>query len=269
MREGGMPGILTTTQGDGMSRGDRIMALKALLDSLDGLPDAVKSEYTDNGDGTFKLSVEGADALVDTSGLKKTVKTLREQNATLSAWVKAFPDKTPEEIADLVKAAGTGEGKPDIAKIRKEIADAEEKKHKDVYTERDTLSKQLRSLKMTEGLSKLALKHGVFEDRVDDAVEAALKSADLDDKGNIIILDDDGEPSAKTPDQFFTDVLKTKKAWLFKAPDASGSGGDGKRPRDASSASTVKSKKDLKTDADKVAFIKKHGRKAFTDLPAE
>lgn len=245
------------------------MALKAVLDSLDGLPDAVKAEYTDNGDGTFKLSVEGADALVDTSGLKKTVKTLREQNATLSAWVKAFPDKTPEEIADLVKAAGTGEGKPDIPKIRKEIADAEERKHKGVYDERDSLAKQLRSLKMTDGLSKLALKAGVFEDRVEDAVEAALKSTDLDDKGNIIVLDEDGEPSAKTPEQFFTETLKAKKAWLFKAPDSSGTGGDGKRPRDASSSSAVKSKKDLKSDKDKVAFISKHGRQAFIDLPAE
>lgn len=247
------------------------MALKAVLESLDGLSDAVKAEYTDAGDGTFRLNVEGADALVDTSGLKKTVKRLREENATLSAWGKAFPDKTPDEIAELVKQSEVAGGdKPDVVKLRRQIEETEATKYKPVSDERDALKAENKRLQMSDSLSKLALKAGVFEDdRLQEAIETALKVCDLDDKKRIVVLDEDGEVSAKTPEQFFTETLKAKKPWLFKAPDASGSDtGNARRARDAA-ASAVKSKKDLKTDLDKSNYISKHGHQAYIDLPRE
>ncbi len=44
------------------------MALKAILDSLEGLPDDVAKEYKENDDGKFVLDVEG---LEDTGALKR------------------------------------------------------------------------------------------------------------------------------------------------------------------------------------------------------
>ena len=245
------------------------MALKAVLESLDGLPDAVKAEYTDLGDGTFKLSVEGADALVDTSGLRNTVKTLRDQNKTLAAWSRAFPDKTPEEIAELVRQAESGtDGRPDLKKVRQEAIADEERKRLAAEQERDAARGELKTHRMRQQITKLALENGVMDDRLDDAVDAAMRTHDLDEKGRLVLLDEDGEVDSKTPAQFFTEILKVKKAWLFKAPDASGSGSDGKKPK-GGNASTVKSKKDLKTDQEKSDFISKHGRNAYLDLPKE
>ncbi len=78
------------------------MALKLVLDSLDGVDDAVKALYTEDG-GKFRLAVDGVE---DTSGLKTALSKANQEAAERRKQLKSWNDLglSPEEIQDLVEA---------------------------------------------------------------------------------------------------------------------------------------------------------------------
>ncbi|HYD52925.1 MAG TPA: hypothetical protein VEA99_09870 [Gemmatimonadaceae bacterium] len=249
------------------------MALKAVVDSLDSIPEGIRGEYEDAGDGTFKLKVEGADSLVDTSGFRSTITKLREKEKIAQQWQKAFPDKTPDEIAELIKQAGAGGGeggekdKPDLTKYREKVEGEVTQRFKPQLDKLSALEQENRALKLDARLEKMAIEAGVMPERLADAITLYKARFDLDDKGQIIALDEKGEIAAYTPQQAWAEKFKAERAYLFKAPDSTGSGGRGSDK--ATDTGAVKSKKDLKTAKEKAAFIGKHGLTAFQDLPAE
>lgn len=81
------------------------MALKKMLDSLEGLDDGIRSFYTEKN-GKFILDVDGG--FEDVSGLKTALERERENarkaERIASEYAKKFDglELTPEEIADLV-----------------------------------------------------------------------------------------------------------------------------------------------------------------------
>lgn len=245
------------------------MALKALVDSLDDVAEGIRGEYEEH-EGKFRLKVDGADSLVDTKGLKAALEKERTKGKRADAWERAFVGKTPEEIAELVKQAegGTGDGgKPDVDKLVKKLRGELEQEFAPVRTENETLKGKLRQTLIGDRFRAEALKAGAIPERLDDLTETSLKRLDLNDKDAIIVLDKDGDPSAVSFDKWVAETLKKDKPWAFKAPDASGGdAGDGRAPRNTG---TVKSLKDLKSDAEKSAFIKKNGFAAFKALPAQ
>lgn len=54
------------------------MALKAVVDSLDGVEDAIQGLYTEAEDGKYYLSVDGVDALPQVRGLVTTLRRFKE-----------------------------------------------------------------------------------------------------------------------------------------------------------------------------------------------
>lgn len=87
------------------------MALKAILDSLDGLDEAVQKEYTEK-DGKFYLSVEAVDgfSLEDVSGLKstlgKTKRALEEATTKVTGFDGLDPVKVKADLAKLEELSG-------------------------------------------------------------------------------------------------------------------------------------------------------------------
>lgn len=245
------------------------MALKALIDSLDDVAEGLRPEYEEH-EGKFRLKVEGADSLVDTKGLKTALEKERGKAKKAEAWERTFAGKTPEEISELVKQAegGTGDGgKPDVDKLVKKLRGELEQEFSPVRTENESLKGKLRQVMIVDRFRAEALKNNAIPERLDDLVETSLKRLDLNDKDAIVVLDKDGDPSAVSFDKWVAETLKKEKPWAFKAPDASGgNAGDTRAPRNTGS---VKSLKDLKSDADKSAFIKQHGLEAFRALPAQ
>jgi hypothetical protein len=91
------------------------MALKALLETLDGVDDAVKPFYAER-DGKFVLDVEGVDDHPDVANLKSAysrTKDDREKAKIEAATLKA-------QIAELQKGA------PDTAATQAKIAQLQE-----------------------------------------------------------------------------------------------------------------------------------------------
>ena len=102
------------------------MALKALIDSLDGLPEAIAAHYTKTTDGKFVLSVEEAAgyALENVAGLKQALTAEREAHKTAAKALKNY-----EGIEDAAAArhaleqlkAGQLKGSAELDAYRKQL----------------------------------------------------------------------------------------------------------------------------------------------------
>jgi hypothetical protein len=91
------------------------MALKPILDTLDGLPPALREHYSKADDGKFKLALEGGHP--DTARLAE----FRDNNIKLTHSLAKFDGVDPEEYKSLKAKAGAGDA-PDVAALRTELA---------------------------------------------------------------------------------------------------------------------------------------------------
>lgn len=210
------------------------MALKAVVDSLDDIPEGIRGEY-EEVDGKFRLTVEGVDSLVDNSAMKTALEKERAKGKLVDAIRKEFPTATDEEIRELLKkakaAAKSGkDGEPPdtekiVAKLRKEI----DEEYAPIKEENSKLTTKLRKILLDDQVRKAALEGGVIPEEVDDVLELTRKHFDLDDKDRVVVLDEDGDPSSVSLKKYFTDTYKKLKPRYYKAPDASGSDASGRR----------------------------------------
>lgn len=120
---------------------------KLIIDSLDGLNDALKTEYEKQEDGTFRLKVEGE--IPEVAELKGKLKEFRDNNITL---LKEKEDnlKKLEKVADIdpakyksaleelteLKSKKSADPKDIDAKIRVEVAAVKQALQEEVQKER-------------------------------------------------------------------------------------------------------------------------------------
>lgn len=203
--------------------------LAAVVESLDAIEDEGARKFYTEQDGKFVLDadVEGHPAV---AGLKSTVKAVRGEKELTAKELKAYKDLgfTPEQIAELKeKADRVGKDNPDFEKLLdKRIKEVETKYAKDIE-ERDALRKENRTLKLTDKVRAAFLASGGRKADADLAVLDTEAVFDLNDKGKIVVLDEDGDPTGKTPEQYFAEVYKAKRPNLFEGSGASGSGARG------------------------------------------
>ena len=85
------------------------MALRLILETLDGLSEDVAAEYVKQDDGSFLLQTIAVGALKveDVSGLKNTIATLRTTERTLKAQIKNFEGiEDPQAARDALAKMG-------------------------------------------------------------------------------------------------------------------------------------------------------------------
>lgn len=200
--------------------------LSAVVDSLDAVPETARDLYVEQ-DGKFVLDAD----LTEHPTLKQVrselgVKEAKERK-TRQALEARFKDIDPDRYRQLLEEAEKREheGKPDLEKvIEKRLKEFEEKNYKPVVQERDQFKAELRTLRLDDKVKAAALKAGVFPEDVDDVLVITKRYFDLDETGKIVVIDDDGDPAGKTPEQWFGDVFKQRKPKFFRGSDASGSG---------------------------------------------
>ena len=99
------------------------MALKVLLDTLDGVDDAVKTLYAER-DGKFVLDVEGVDDHPDVSNLKSAYSRTKADRETVKTEAAALKAK----IAELEKGApDTAATQAKLTAMQEQLAAAEAK----------------------------------------------------------------------------------------------------------------------------------------------
>lgn len=120
--------------------------------------------------------------------------------------------------------------------------------------ENERLKRELRAATIASGARIEAVKAGVPTARLDDAVTVALNRLDLSENERLVVLDEAGGRSAMSVEHFFGTVLRRDREWLFEDDNASRG---------------VTSLKDLRTAAQKSAFIRQHDLEAFKALPRD
>ncbi len=157
----------------------------------------------------------------------------------LKAWDGLEPDKVRQLIADREKDSrgsdGEGDkgnlGNKDFERILEKRAKEIEGKFAPVVEELGKTKARLRTMQLDDQVKSAALKAGMLPEDVDDEMDILLrgraKRFDLNDDGKVVVFDDQGDPTGKTPEQWFSEVYKGKKPKVFAGTGGPGSGSRG------------------------------------------
>lgn len=183
--------------------------------TADEVPEAFRGEYEER-DGEWRPKAEAA-LQGEAEKRAQLLNEKKEEERRRIAAEKALDDLKRSEDR---KKKGISE--EDLQRIRDEEAAA----RKPIEEERDRLAAENRKLKLTDKVQVLALKHGIMEDRIEDAMLVLDRRADLGDEGGVVFKDKEGKVTADSPEAFF-EKFKAEKPWLFRGSGASGSGARG------------------------------------------
>lgn len=253
------------------------MALKMILDSLDGIPEALQGEYEADGD-KFKLKVDG---LEDNSGLKSALESERKARKELDKKVKRWEalGKTDEEIATLL--ADTEEAERKRAEADGDHAKILTQHQQKWAKEKETLEAELNAARSSErsaiiGTSVMSAltKAGATEEGVDllpDRLAGRIKYETEDGKRVLKIMQADGETpmagSGKDGAATFDDLVKEATDKWPSLFQGSGKSGSGKLPGNGAGGAGAKKKSDFKTEKERAAWVDANGFPAYQSLP--
>lgn len=198
------------------------MAYKLILESIEGLDDAVKALYVKNeATGKYHLDVDPAD-IPDVEGLKRKNTELLEEKKEQQRLARENADKA-------ARAAG------DIEALDRSWGERLKSETESKDGEISTLRGQLQSLTVGRTAVELAADLAVVVNGVSSAkallphIERRLKM-EVDSTGvaTVRVLDNEGKPSALTLDQL-KDQFKADPVFapLIAANKANGGGADG------------------------------------------
>jgi len=129
------------------------MALKAIVENLDGMAEAIAAEYT-QVDGKFHLQVTEVDgyALEDVSGIRKVLDEVKAERKELRKTNDEFEGEAgslKRKIAELTASQGT-KSKEAIEKLKVDLQELHAGELGKVTTERDSLLGELTEAKLTQ-----------------------------------------------------------------------------------------------------------------------
>jgi hypothetical protein len=259
------------------------MALKAIIESVEGLPEGVKEHYTAREDGKFALTVDPVDgfALEDISGLKTALGKERTTREKLEKDVIKYkdidPDKAREALAKLAEfseidpkkeADKLAQAKVDAIKAQLLEAHANELKSRDTTLSgyRGQIEKLLIDQSATAALAEakgsvdLLLPH----------IRNASRVVEKDGGFAVEIVGSDGSPKFNNkgePMNIRELVAEMRQSDTFgRAFEASGNSGTGKVPSNGSGGAGALKRSQMSADQ-KAQYLADHGREAFLKLP--
>ena len=207
------------------------MALKAVLQNLDGVPESLRNEYKEQ-DGKFYLDIDGIDdhhavgGLVRAKGYEKeNARKAKEKADQLSADLET----ARTEMEELRK---TGIPKGDVDRLEASYKDKYTKKEKELTEKIEALTSSLERHLIEGQAVKLAGEIAAKPEYI-EAIMPHIRSRmklEASEGGDQIvrILDKDGKPSALNMDDMKKEVLASKAlAPLLSGSKASGGGAGG------------------------------------------
>lgn len=259
------------------------MTLLAIVEQLDTVPESLRTYYEPTPDGKHRLKVTGAEEAF-APGLKRNRDELLAENAKTKAQLQQFANVDPAEFQRLKseaqqRAEQKAKDEGDFASLRQQMVDrhAEEKnalmgRTSKLESELDLVLRQDRARAALTGKTDtpdLLMPHILAQTKtLEDLATGRYRTVVVDAKGNARIANASG--AEMTLDDLVAEMSATPMyAPAFKGSGASGSGaagGNGSTSH-AAGAGAVRSKADLRTDAEKTAFVTKYGPEAFRALP--
>lgn len=256
------------------------MTLQAVLDSLDDVPEALREFYTESEDGKFRLDVTGVEFPDEVKGLKSALKKERERRKELADRVATIPEGFDahrwQELLDAEEARErqAAEKKGEWEKLRDKLQEKHEKQLADKDGVIHSLERQLEDLLVDNVARDAITKAEASVTLLLPHVKQRTKVIEENGKKRPIVIDSKGERRLNdagadmTIEELVVELGEdTDFAMAFAPSGATGGGASGRSG--AGGATSVRSRADLATEADKAAFITKHGVDAFLALPAK
>ncbi len=206
-------------------------ALKLTVDSLDGIDDAIKPLYVEDG-GKFKLSVEGIEDTTALKGaLQKERKAREDRDKQAKVWERI--GKTPDEISELLEAQQQreqteAERKGEWDKLRAQMND----KHQTELKNKDETIGQMRKRLEAELVDAKAVSAIASADGNPRLLLNVVKGfVKVDDGFNVVVVDSKGDPrvNAKGEPLSISDLITELRSdsdygQAFKGSGQSGGG---------------------------------------------
>jgi hypothetical protein len=235
------------------------MALKAVLENLEGVSDSIKSEYKQGEDKRYYLDLDGVDEHIAVGALKRAkeheVKARKVEETRARELAKQL-EVMEAERNDILKGAIP---KGDVDRLEKSYQAKLAAREKELGSERDSLASNLRSLLVDSVAQGLAAKLAKTPNEIPlllPHITGRLATEMVDGKATTRILDKDGKPSALTLDDLRKEfVANPTFAAVIMGSKATGSGAGGSPSGGSASAANGKSFASL-TVKEQVALIK-------------
>lgn len=204
------------------------MALKALLEKIDDLPEDVKKEYKKGDDGKFHLDIDGIDDHPGVKSLKNAMVNAKAERTTAqdeAKKAKADLEAATNELDDMRRGAIP---KGDVEALEKSW----QKKLDTAVGERDgkitrltgAVDKNVRQAAAASLAAELFVNPALGLPHVLPRLAVAEEGEDY----TVKVLGDDGKPSALTLDDFKKELLQNKDlAPILRGTRASGGGAGG------------------------------------------
>lgn len=260
------------------------MALKAVLDTLDGLPEGHREFYKKGDDGKFRLDADGFE---DLTGLKSALERQKADRKAAEQQFKdlkdRFGDLDPDKAREALKKIQELEDKKliDAGKLDEVLNQRTERMRADhenqigafrkstetLTKERDVLSSQLSELLIDNALKDAAVKAGVKPTAIADAVLRGKQLYRLKDgkpvpmRGENIVYGKN--PNEPMPMEEWLSGMATEAPHWFEESNGGGAGNKG-----GGKPGATKKKRSEMTNAEKSAFISEYGSTEYLKLPA-
>lgn len=264
------------------------------LDALDGVEASLQGAY-EEAEGKFVFNPDKY-AEIKGSGVKKNAEALKKEKEKLKAELEATRQKfadldddalaefkvwkekkganddppkddlndkgaTPEEIRARLKAAHESDLRRKDAELKAQIKAAQAEKDKEIAAIRE----QHRAFVKRTKLMELADETEVLPDRRRLWMREAESRYGLDDAGDLVVLNDDGEPDAEiSPLKYSRETLRSEFDYLYAAKEQGGSGSGGANKAGNSATGLKRSKM---SNEQKAAYIRQHGQAIYEKLP--
>lgn len=247
------------------------MALSLVVDSLESVDEAARGFYQQDSSGKYRLSVDGVE---DVSGLKGALEKERKfrEDAEKRAreLAKQYDGVDPNKYRELtareqeqaekgliaagdvekLKAHYAGEKEQAVQGYKQQLSEA----HR-LIQERDA---KIRELVVNRSIQDWGVANDVRAEALPDFVELMARNVEIDAEGNLAVRN-----STFSLDEFLA-RQREDRPFYFKPSRASGSGA---QQAGLAGGSPGNRKRSEMTDAERVAFITKHGQAAYLALP--
>jgi hypothetical protein len=214
-----------------------------VVDSIDTVEESDRALYVEREDGKFAIDLDKfGEAKIQSSGLKKKnsdlilkEKAARESLKKFEA-LKDFADddltefQTWRENKDKTPPPDdkSGKGSEELQAQFEKALNKEKGRFATEKTELETrlsdLDKQVKHYKLTVPLRDIAAKAGVIAEDMDLVLLDTAKRFALNEDGDIVVLDEDGDPTDITPQKFFETLYRELRPKFYAASGAAGSG---------------------------------------------
>lgn len=211
------------------------MALKAVLDSLDNVPDSLKTEYKKGEDGKFYLDIDELDSHTGVGALKRAKEhekqARKDADTALGALQAQFNTLKGERDTLEEKVNGYARGtlpKADVDTLEQSWKDKLTRRETELTATIDGLTSQVNTMLVDNVAQSLAADLSDFPEVLLPHVSKRLATDTVDGKLVTRVLDAEGKKSALTVAELRAEMLQDKRfAGILKGSHASGSGANG------------------------------------------